>query len=71
MTQHAQIAALAAGQQMPVMFGYRQGPAAGGLVSYGASIPEAYRQPRALMLAASSRAKSPPTCRYCSPPGSS
>jgi putative ABC transport system substrate-binding protein len=28
---------------MPAMFGYRQGPLAGALVSYGASIVDSYR----------------------------
>jgi ABC-type uncharacterized transport system substrate-binding protein len=41
---HAQIAALAARDRVPAMFGYRQGPAAGGLMSYGASIVDSYRQ---------------------------
>jgi ABC-type uncharacterized transport system substrate-binding protein len=41
---HSQIAALAARDRVPTMFGYRQGPAAGGLMSYGASIVDSYRQ---------------------------
>jgi putative ABC transport system substrate-binding protein len=41
---HAQIAALAALARIPAMFGYRQGPVAGGLMSYGANIADSYRQ---------------------------
>jgi putative tryptophan/tyrosine transport system substrate-binding protein len=41
--QHAHIAELATRQHMPAMFGYRQGPLAGALVSYGASIVDSYR----------------------------
>jgi putative tryptophan/tyrosine transport system substrate-binding protein len=41
---HAQIAALAARDRIPAMFGYRQGPVAGGLMSYGANIADSYRQ---------------------------
>jgi putative ABC transport system substrate-binding protein len=44
LARHVQIAALAARQQMPAMFGYRQGPAAGALVSYGTRIVDSYRE---------------------------
>jgi putative ABC transport system substrate-binding protein len=40
---HARIAELATRQRTPAMFGYRQGPLAGGLASYGASIVDGYR----------------------------
>jgi putative ABC transport system substrate-binding protein len=39
-----QIAALAARYALPTIYAWRQFPAAGGLISYGASISEAYRQ---------------------------
>jgi putative tryptophan/tyrosine transport system substrate-binding protein len=41
--QHARIAELATRQRLPAMFGYRQGPRAGALASYGASIVDGYR----------------------------
>jgi putative ABC transport system substrate-binding protein len=42
--RHAQVAGLALRNRIPVMFGYRQGPVAGGLMSYGADIVAGYRQ---------------------------
>jgi putative ABC transport system substrate-binding protein len=42
-TRHEQIAALAARYALSTMFGAREGPFAGGLMSYGASIPDASR----------------------------
>jgi putative ABC transport system substrate-binding protein len=44
LARHAQLAGLAARYRVPVMFGYRQGPVAGGLMSYGANILDSYRQ---------------------------
>jgi putative ABC transport system substrate-binding protein len=43
-SRSAQIAALAARYAVPTIYAWRQFPAAGGLISYGASISEAYRQ---------------------------
>jgi putative ABC transport system substrate-binding protein len=43
-SRSAQIAALAARYALPTIYAWRQFPAAGGLISYGASISEAYRQ---------------------------
>jgi putative ABC transport system substrate-binding protein len=41
---HAHIVALAARHRLPTVYPYREYVAAGGLVSYGASIPDAWRQ---------------------------
>jgi putative ABC transport system substrate-binding protein len=43
-SKRAQVAALALRHRMPTVFEYREGPVAGGLMSYGPSIPEVYRQ---------------------------
>ena len=43
-TARSQIIALAARHRVPTMYQFRQFPAAGGLISYGASISDAYRQ---------------------------
>ncbi len=43
-TRSAQIIALAAQRAVPVMYQFREYPAAGGLMSYGPDLPDAYRQ---------------------------
>jgi ABC-type uncharacterized transport system substrate-binding protein len=43
-SKRAQIVALAAYHRIPALFEYREAPLAGGLVSYGPSIPAIYRQ---------------------------
>jgi putative tryptophan/tyrosine transport system substrate-binding protein len=43
-TRSDQLVALAAQRAMPVMYQFRQYPAAGGLLSYGPDLPDAYRQ---------------------------
>ena len=48
---------------VPAIYQYRQFAAAGGLMSYGGNLEELYRQV-GFIPAASSTARSPPTCRY-------
>ena len=43
-TRRDQLVALAAQHAVPVMYQFRQYPAAGGLMSYGPDLPDAYRQ---------------------------
>lgn len=43
-TRRDQLVGLAAQHAVPVMYQFRQYPAAGGLMSYGADLPDAYRQ---------------------------
>jgi putative ABC transport system substrate-binding protein len=43
-TRRDQLVALAAQRAVPVMYQFRQYPAAGGLMSYGPDVPDAYRQ---------------------------
>ena len=43
-TRADQLVALAAQRAVPVMYQFRQYPGAGGLISYGPDLPDAYRQ---------------------------
>src|SRR5215469_10318272 len=43
-TRADQLIALAAQRKVPVMYQFRQYPAAGGLISYGPDLPDAYRE---------------------------
>jgi hypothetical protein len=59
-----QFAALAARHAVPTIHFFREFVIAGGLMSYGTSLSDGYRQ-MASMSAGSSRAKSQPICRSC------
>jgi putative ABC transport system substrate-binding protein len=68
--QNERIAALALRHAMPTIYQFREFAAAGGLMSYGTDL--ATRIVNAVsMPAASSKARSRPTCRSCSRPNSS
>jgi putative tryptophan/tyrosine transport system substrate-binding protein len=70
--RRAQILALAARHAVPAIYVARQDVEAGGLMSYGPSASDPNRQAiLGILSAASSRAKSRPTCRSSSPPSSS
>jgi hypothetical protein len=67
--RRVQFATLTARDRIPAAYSVREPVAAGGLMSYGPDIADAFRQ--ASIPAASSRAPSPPNCRCCSRPNSS
>ena len=69
-TQRAQIAALAAKGRLPVVYGLKEHAEAGGLMAYGANVPQMYRR-AATYVTRYSRAPSPPTFPSSSPPDSS
>jgi putative ABC transport system substrate-binding protein len=62
----AAFAALALRQAMPAIYQTREFAAAGGLMSYGGNLRDAYRR-LASILGGFSRPKSQPICRSCSP----
>jgi putative tryptophan/tyrosine transport system substrate-binding protein len=59
-----QLARLALRHSVPAIFQYREFAAAGGLISYGGSRTDAYRQVGAYTPAGFSKAQSPPICPW-------
>jgi putative tryptophan/tyrosine transport system substrate-binding protein len=68
--RRVQLATLAARHMVPMISGNRQITEAGGLMSYGADIKDAFRQ-LGDYAGRSSRARNLPTCRWCRQPNSS
>jgi len=68
--QIEQLAALALRNAVPTIYQFPEFVAAGGLMSYGASQTDMYRQV-GVYTGAFSKARGPPTCRCSSPPRSS
>jgi putative ABC transport system substrate-binding protein len=68
-TRREQLVVLAARQAVPAMFEWRDFTAAGGLMSYGTSLADAYRQV-GVYTGQILRAPSPATCRWCNRPNS-
>ena len=66
-SRREQIVALASRHAVPAIYAWREFAAAGGLISYGASLTTAYRR-SAFTPERSSRAPSPPICRCSSRP---
>jgi len=62
-----QILTLAARYAMPTIYPAREWAEAGGMMSYGSSFADQFRQ----AVGAYSRARNRPTCRCCGPPSSS
>ena len=59
--RRVQLATLAARDRIPAAYVQDEFPVAGGLMSYGTNLTDAYRQV-GVLLATSSRAPSPPSC---------
>jgi ABC-type uncharacterized transport system substrate-binding protein len=68
--RRAQVIALSERHAIPAIYQFREFPVAGGLMSYGANLPDSYRQ-AGFTRAAFSREKSPPICQLCNPQSSS
>jgi hypothetical protein len=68
--QREQIVALTARHAIPAIYELREFAAAGGLMSYGTSLPTAIGKP-ASTPGGLSEATSPPICRSSNPPSSS
>ncbi len=68
--RRVQLVTLAAHHRVPAIYFLRESVEAGGLMSYGTRLTDVYRQ-AGVMPAGFSRARSRPTCRFCSRPSSS
>ena len=68
-SRRTHIVALAARHAVPAIYELREYALAGGLMSYGMNFADAYRQ-AGLYAGQISKARSPPTCRWCSRPSS-
>ena len=68
--RRVQLAVLAAHRGMPAIYSLRQAAEAGGLMSYGTSLTDAYRQ-AGIYTAGFLRVRRPLTYRFCSRPSSS
>jgi putative tryptophan/tyrosine transport system substrate-binding protein len=67
LNRRIQLVTLAAYHRVPAIYPWREAAEVGGLMSYGASLTDAYRQ-AGVYTAGFSRARSPLTCRSCSRP---
>jgi ABC-type uncharacterized transport system substrate-binding protein len=69
LSHRGEIVAMAARVRLPAMYGWREFPEAGGLISYGPSLPDLYRQ-SATMVDKILKAQTRPTCRSSFQPDS-
>ena len=65
-SSRTQLVALSARYALPAIYAYREFVMAGGLMSYSANLPEAYRQ-AGVYVGRILRAKSRPVCQSCNP----